>query len=100
VTLYDVHGTKLVNADTIALGRTLRLEAGEHRFTLRIPALHLNPGVYVLGLWVAGPLSAILDHVPGAFELEVIAQPRDRGLGRAPSDDGVVTADLELLEAD
>ena len=100
VTLYDVHGTKLVNADTIALGRTLRLEAGEHRFTLRIPALHLNPGVYVLGLWVAGPLEAILDHVPGAFEVEVIAQPRDRGLGRAPSYDGVVTADLELLDAD
>jgi ABC-type polysaccharide/polyol phosphate transport system ATPase subunit len=98
VTLYDVHGTKLVNADTISLGRTLRLEPGEHRLTLRIPELHLNPGVYLLGLWLAGPLDAILDYVPAAFEVEVIAQQRIQGLGRAPRYDGVVTSDLELLD--
>jgi hypothetical protein len=34
VTLYDLQGTKLVNADTIAVGRTLRLEPGEHEVTL------------------------------------------------------------------
>jgi lipopolysaccharide transport system ATP-binding protein len=100
VTLYDVHGTKLVNADTISLGRTLRLEAGEHRFMLRIPQLHLNPGVYVLGLWVAGAMDTILDYVPAAFEIEVVAQPRDYGLGRAPRYDGVVTCDLEMLDTD
>jgi lipopolysaccharide transport system ATP-binding protein len=100
VTLYDVHGTKLVNADTISLGRTLRLDAGEHRFALRIPELHLNPGVYVLGLWAAGPLEAILDYVPAAFELEVIARQRLPGLGRAPSYDGLVTAEVELLDPD
>ena len=98
VTLYDVHGTKLVNADTIALGRTLRLEPGEHRLTLRVPELHLNPGVYVLGLWLAGPLEATLDYVPAAFEVEVVAQPRDPGLGRAPRYDGVVTCNLEILD--
>jgi homopolymeric O-antigen transport system ATP-binding protein len=100
VTLYDVHGAKLVNADTISLGRTLRLDPGEHRFVLRIPQLHLNPGVYVLGLWVAGAVETIFDYVPAAFELEVVAQQRDHGLGRAPRYDGVVTCDLELLDAD
>jgi ABC-type polysaccharide/polyol phosphate transport system ATPase subunit len=100
VTLYDAHGTKLVNADTISLGRTLRLEPGEHRIVLRIAALHLNPGVYVLGLWAAGPSEAVLDHVPSAFELEVIARPRHPGLGRAPSNDGMVTSHIELLEFD
>jgi ABC-type polysaccharide/polyol phosphate transport system ATPase subunit len=100
VTLYDVHGAKLVNADTISLGRTLRLEPGEHRFALRIPELHLNPGVYVLGLWAAGPLEAILDYVPAAFEVEVIAGQRRPGLGRSPSYDGVVTSEVELLDAD
>jgi ABC-type polysaccharide/polyol phosphate transport system ATPase subunit len=100
VTLYDVHGTKLVNADTISLGRTLRLDPGEHRFVLRVPELHLNPGVYVLGLWAAGPMEAILDYVPGAFELEVIARQRLPGLGRAPSYDGLVTSEVELLDAD
>lgn len=99
VTLYDIQGTKLVNADTIALGHTLRLSPGQHEVTLRIPELHLNPGVYVMGFWLAGPLGVVHDFVPNGFELEVIARPGPR-LGRAPSDDGVVTCRLELLDAD
>ncbi|MGH2367765.1 MAG: ABC transporter ATP-binding protein [Chloroflexota bacterium] len=99
VTVYDLQGTKLVNADTIALGHTLRLTPGRHEVTLRIPELHLNPGVYVMGFWLAGPLDAIHDFVPNGFELEVIARPGP-GLGRAPSDDGLVTSGLELLDAD
>jgi lipopolysaccharide transport system ATP-binding protein len=99
VTLYDMLGTKLVNADTIAAGRTLRLEPGEHRVTLRIPELHLNPGVYRMGFWLAGPLGAIYDFVPIGFELEV-AGLQAPGLGRAPTDDGMVTCRLELMDAD
>jgi ABC-type polysaccharide/polyol phosphate transport system ATPase subunit len=99
VTLYDMLGTKLVNADTIAAGRTLRLEPGEHRVTLRIPELHLNPGVYRMGFWLAGPLGAIYDYVPIGFELEV-AGLQAPGLGRAPTDDGMVTCRLELMDAD
>jgi lipopolysaccharide transport system ATP-binding protein len=99
VTLYDPQGTKLVNADTIATGRTLRLEPGEHRISLRIPELHLNPGVYQMGFWLAGPLGAIHDFVPIGFELEVVAL-QQAGLGRTPPDDGVVTCRLELLDAD
>jgi lipopolysaccharide transport system ATP-binding protein len=99
VTLYDLQGTKLVNADTIALGRTLRLDPGEHQLTLRIAELHLNPGVYQMGFWVAGTLGAIHDFVPTGFEVEVAAL-RAPGLGRAASDDGVVTCRLELLDVD
>lgn len=99
VTLYDTLGTKLVNADTIALGHTLRLEPGEHHVTLRIPELHLNPGVYVMGFWLAGPLATVYDFVPAGFELEVVPRPSP-GLGRAPGDDGLVTCRLELLESD
>ena len=99
VTLYDMQGTKLVNADTIAVGRTLRLEPGEHRLTLRIPELHLNPGVYQMGFWLAGPLGAIHDFIPTGFELEVVGLQAP-GLGRAPTDDGLVTCRLELLDAD
>ena len=98
-TLYDLQGTKLVNADTIAVGRTLRLEPGERQVTLRIPELHLNPGVYVMGFWLAGPLNAIHDYVLAGFELEVVALQAP-GLGRAPTDDGMVTCRLELLDAD
>jgi lipopolysaccharide transport system ATP-binding protein len=99
VSLSDVHGTKLVNADTIALGRTIRLEAGEHQLTLRIPELHLNPGLYGMEFWLAGPLGAVHDHVRPGLELEVVAV-QVPGLGRAPSDDGLVTCRLELLDAD
>ncbi len=99
VTLYDLRGTKLVNADTIALGRTLRLDPGEHEITVRIPELHLNPGVYVMGFWLAGPFAAVLDYVPAGFELEVVALQAP-GLGRRPADDGVVTCGLEILDAD
>jgi lipopolysaccharide transport system ATP-binding protein len=98
VTLYDLQGTKLVNADTIAVGHTLRLDPGAHRLTLRIPALHLNPGVYQMGFWLAGPLGAVHDFVPAGFELEVVALQAP-GLGRAPTDDGLVTCSLELLDA-
>jgi ABC-type polysaccharide/polyol phosphate transport system ATPase subunit len=98
VTLYDLQGTKLVNADTIAVGRTLRLAAGEHEVTLRIPELHLNPGVYVMGFWLAGPLDTIYDFVLSGFELEVVAL-QSPGLGRPPTDDGMVTCRLELLDA-
>jgi len=99
VTLYDTMGTKLVNADTIALGHTLRLDPGEHHVTLRIPELHLNPGVYIMGFWLAGPLATVYDFVPTGFELEVVPQ-LSPGLGRAPGDDGLVTCRLELLESD
>jgi hypothetical protein len=93
-----LQGTKLVNADTIAVGHTLRLDPGAHRLTLRIPALHLNPGVYQMGFWLAGPLGAVHDFVPAGFELEVVALQAP-GLGRAPTDDGLVTCSLELLDA-
>lgn len=99
VTLYDLQGTKLVNADTIAVGRTLRLQPGEHEVTLRIPELHLNPGVYVMGFWLAGSLDAVHDFVLTGFELEVVAL-QTPGLGRPPTDDGIVTCRLELLDAD
>ena len=97
VTLYDMQGTKLVNADTVAVGHTLRLDPGTHRLIVRIPALHLNPGVYQMGFWLAGPLGAVYDFVPTGFELEVVALQAP-GLGRVPMDDGVVTCRLEVLD--
>jgi ABC-type polysaccharide/polyol phosphate transport system ATPase subunit len=99
VTLYDLQGTKLVNADTMAVGRTLQLEPGTHRLTVSIPALQLNPGVYQMGFWLAGPLGAIYDFVPAGFEVEVVAL-QSPGLGLTPPDDGVVTCRLELRDAD
>lgn len=95
VVLHDLQGTKLVNADSIKIGRTVELSPGEHRLELRIPELHLNPGVYVMAFWLAGPLGVVYDFIRSGFEVEVVAY-RSRGLGRAPPDDGTVTCDLEI----
>jgi len=99
VTLYDLQGTKLVNADSVLMGRTLRLEPGTHHLNVRIPELHLNPGVYRMGFWIAGPLDTIYDFIPTGVEVEVVAWQAP-GLGRAGMDDGIVTCRVELLDGD
>jgi lipopolysaccharide transport system ATP-binding protein len=45
VTLYAVSGTKLANADTLALGRPVSLRQGRTLVRLRIDKLYLNPGI-------------------------------------------------------
>jgi hypothetical protein len=52
-----------------------------------------------MGFWLAGPLDAIHDFVLTGFELEVVAL-QSPGLGRPPTDDGMVTCRLELLDVD
>jgi len=99
VTLYDQHATKLVNADTLALGRAIALRAGENIVRLRIECLHLNPGIYTLGLWLAYAGGALLDHVESALQLEVVERQAP-GLGNRPGDDGRVTCRFSLLETE
>jgi ABC-type polysaccharide/polyol phosphate transport system ATPase subunit len=97
VTFYDQSGAKLVNADTLAIGREISLERGRNLVTLRIPELHLNPGVYLVGLWLASPGGGVLDHVEAAFQVEVITL-QGRGLGMLPDSHGVVTCEFSVLE--
>jgi lipopolysaccharide transport system ATP-binding protein len=97
VTLYDEYGTKLVNADTISLGRGVPLRKGETRVHLRIRELYLNPGIYILGLWVADPPAEIYDYTDSAIMLEVV-RPESEGFGLSPQADGCVVTDFDLLE--
>lgn len=96
VTLYDQYGSKLVNVDTRALGKTISLEKGHNKIKLRIEELHLNPGIYTLGLWLADPPSEVHDSISSAFRVEVVDfdSKRIRVQG-----DGLVTCDFQLLEA-
>ena len=73
VTFYDEFGTKLVNADTIELGRIVALHQGRTVLGLRIHELHLRPGRYIVGLWLAEATGSVHDHVPTALQLEVTA---------------------------
>jgi lipopolysaccharide transport system ATP-binding protein len=97
MTLYDEYGTKLVNADTLVLGQQMHLEAGRNLVRIRINQLHLNPGIYVLGLWVADPPAEIYDFAESAIRIEVVRLETE-GLGLRPTSDGSVVCDFEVLE--
>jgi lipopolysaccharide transport system ATP-binding protein len=94
-------GTRLINADTILIDRTLALRAGKNRVRMRITALHLNPGLYRVGLWVADPIAANrgrgpYDFIEAACEME-IASPSDWTLTLPPN--AIVACDFEVLES-
>jgi lipopolysaccharide transport system ATP-binding protein len=75
VTIYDkTAGTKLVNADIAAIGQVIDLKKGHNVVRLRIEQLHLNPDVYILGLWLKdkGLKWTPLDYLESAFEIEVV----------------------------
>ena len=96
VTLYDRYGTKLVNADTLALGEPIRLCQGPNVVRLKIDKLHLNPGIYTLGLWAASPPGEIYDTIPSATKLEVVEIESERIRVR---DDGLVACRFDFLGA-
>ena len=87
---------KLVNADTLALGREIQLDVGVNELTLHIAALHLNPGDYMLGWWIANHPTELFDFCESAMTLNV-ADLQDRQLGYRPSSDGVVTCTFDLI---
>lgn len=95
VTFYDPYGTKLVNADTIALGRTVELEPGRNELRLRIDELHLNPGMYFLGLWLADQNGRAFDHLDAACEIEIVDRQQS-GYGQRPNCDGLVPCEFDL----
>ena len=53
VTILERSGIKLVNADSCIIGKTVELREGVNRLRLQIRCVPLNPGRYVLGLWMA-----------------------------------------------
>jgi ABC-type polysaccharide/polyol phosphate transport system ATPase subunit len=94
VTFCDRAGTKLVNADTTGLGEVTHLKKGPNEVRLRLHRLHLNPGVYVVALWLARRPGNALDYVESAGEIEVVEPPA--GGRPRPEFDGVVTCSFDL----
>jgi ABC-type polysaccharide/polyol phosphate transport system ATPase subunit len=98
VTVYDEHGTVLVNADSIELGVSADLRLGSNFFALRIEALHLKPGTYVLGLWLAEAThEPVYDHVRAACPLEVVDL---QGAGLGSHTIGVVSTKFSWNQTD
>jgi lipopolysaccharide transport system ATP-binding protein len=98
VNLFDKFGTKLIHADTIMIGQSVFLQKGTNILKLTIDQLFLNPGSYVLGLWlgehVQGGAEDLMDSV---FELEVVESPYHKPVNRH-LEDGFVTCKVKLLE--
>jgi homopolymeric O-antigen transport system ATP-binding protein len=88
VAIYDRYGTKLVNADTLALGSDVQLHRGTNELVVRIAELHLNPGIYLVGLWLSTP-PITLDYLAEAFVIDVQPKPT-RDFGTRPKADGLL----------
>lgn len=93
VTIYDRHGTNLVNLDVLDLGRVIRLDDGSNRVRFDVPELPLKPGEYVVGLWAGDATGHALDHLDSAFTLEV----RGAGGGSTP---GVIACPFKVQVLD
>jgi len=96
VTFYDRVGTKLVNADTITLGESMHLQQGENLISVRLDKLHLNPGLYHIGFWLANP-PQVFDHIELGGAVEVIDYEAP-GLGHRADQDGVVTCSFAVTQ--
>jgi ABC-type polysaccharide/polyol phosphate transport system ATPase subunit len=96
VIVFDRYGTKLVNADTLAFGQPIELHKGANHLKLRIDQLHLNPGLYTLGLWVADPPSEVYDYIPSAALFEVIEAEKENIRVKA---DGLVPVKFSLVNS-
>jgi len=98
VAVYDEHGTVLVNADSIELGVSADLRLGSTFFALQIDALHLKPGTYVIGLWLAEAThQPVYDYIRAACPLEVV-DLQATGLGSRTT--GVVSTKFSWNEID
>jgi ABC-type polysaccharide/polyol phosphate transport system ATPase subunit len=95
-TLRAPNGTPLVHADTARRGETLDIDAGQSEITLRVPALHLNPGLYPVALSMsASGGQVVFDRLDHAFELWV-EEAGPLGYGATPENDGFVPCAAEV----
>jgi hypothetical protein len=63
-----------VNADIEDLDQRIYIPAGRSRIQFDLDALHLVPGSYILGLWIAeDERNQELDLVEAAARIEVVA---------------------------
>ncbi len=100
VTLSKPGGDVLLNLEMAALGQALTLAPGRNEVGVLVDGLHLNPGVYDVGFWLGDETHRALDHVEGAFRVEVASDGGVAGPRVDMARDGLVSATytVELRE--
>jgi lipopolysaccharide transport system ATP-binding protein len=96
VTLSDRYGTRLINADTVALGEPVWLDRGTNCLLVKMEAVHLSPDTYILGLWLANS-NLIYDSINDAAEIEIVDPPTET-FGKRPQKDGKVTCSFSITQ--
>jgi hypothetical protein len=94
VSIYDQYGTKLINADTFSQQKAIHFVQGYNYLKIHIKELHLNPGIYTVGLWAADPPSEVYDAIAAATKIEIIERHSDRVRVQK---DGAVSCDFEVM---
>jgi ABC-type polysaccharide/polyol phosphate transport system ATPase subunit len=97
VSVEMLSGTKLIEADIMSLGELVSLEAGTNTVRFRIAELHLNPGVYSVRLWLGTTMKSGFDHLPSAFQIEVV-RPAAAAAGALPVTGGAVPCRFEVAQ--
>ncbi|HEX6050120.1 MAG TPA: ATP-binding cassette domain-containing protein [Gemmatimonadaceae bacterium] len=95
VTVRSQTGLMLVNADIITEGLVVTLHPGCNEIDFQIEALHLNPGLYLVDLWLGDAVGTAIDWCESAFYLEVVPSPTAT-LGTTARIDAVVTSTFRV----
>ncbi len=81
-------GLSLIGNDIHAKGETMRLLKGRNGATFEIDTVLLNPGIYVVALWIGEASGSAYDFLDTAFEMEVfpsrLAEDRLQNESRGP----------------
>ena len=93
--IYSPSFQKLLNADSLLLAQAVLLEKGLNEVHVKIHQLHLKPGRYPIGLWLANP-TEIFELIESAFEIEVINED-NRQTPEIPND-GVMACDFNIYQ--
>lgn len=76
IVLKDSRGNRLLKADLASLGRQFDLSPGINEVEVSFEELHLNPGSYILALWLARNIEdeTPFDYLESAVTVEVVGQ--------------------------
>lgn len=96
ISIYDMFGNKLVNADTVSLEQSIFLKQGRNIVKLNIEELHLNVGLYIVGFWLADISGGVvLDRIDSACDIEVVDHVSN-GFKARPHSDSSITCKFSV----